>query len=172
MLSVDNDAIIDSILVREGGAVAPPDRSGRISRWGITAQTLSEHRGHAATDDEIRNLSATEARDIYRRMYIFAPSYHLLASEPLRAVIVDYAVNSGPSLATKALQHVLGVTEDGILGGETLHAANIRDGASLAVRILAERTRHYGRLISRDHSQAPYAAGWLDRIADQMEVLA
>jgi len=166
-----DDAIIDAILVREGDKVAPPDRSGRISRWGITAAALSEHRGHSVTDAEISQLSVTEARDIYQTMYIFKPSFHLLGSEVLRATLVDYGVNSGTSTAVKAMQHALGVVPDGIIGAETLRAANLKDGSRLSIRILCQRSRMLARLVHRDSTQVKYLEGWIDRVMDQVEAL-
>lgn len=167
-----DDDIISAILEREGGDVAPPDRSGRISRWGVTAAALSEFRGHAVTDDEIRNLSATDARELYRRQYILKPGFHLIGSDALRAVLVDFGVNSGPATAVKALQRCLGVTADGIIGNTTAQAANVKDGNRLGVCVLAERVVHIGHLITADPSQAKFAHGWLRRIAAQIKELA
>lgn len=167
-----DEEIVDAILMREGNEVAAPDRSGRISRWGITARTLSEHRGHPVTDDEIRHLSATEARDIYKTQYIYKPSFHLIGSETLRGILVDYGVHSGPVTAIKSLQRCLGLPDDGIIGAKTLHGANLQDGSRLGTKVLWERARHLGRLLTADPSQSTYAAGWFNRLADQGQDIA
>jgi lysozyme family protein len=171
-MSVADDRIVDAILVREGGEVAPPDRSGRISRWGITAKVLADYRHQPdVSDDEIKNLSATEARAIYKQEFIYAPSFHMLGSDELRAVLVDYGVNSGPERAVRALQHVLGLSEDGIIGGETVHAANIKDGSRLAGKVLAQRQRFVCGLVVKDPTQLGNLVGWTERVQEQVEAL-
>lgn len=162
-----DDKILAALIMREGSEVAPPDRSGRISRFGVTAATLSDHRGHNVTDDEIRNLSVTEALDIYQTEFIHKPSYHLLGSEALRGVLADYAVNSGPHTATQALQRVLGVPEDGIVGAQTIHAANIHDGTRLGMQVLWERIGHVIRLAVADPTQLKFLTGWYNRVREQ-----
>ena len=52
---------------------------------------------------------------------------------------------------------------DGIVGSVTLAAVNGGDSDRLYRRFLAYRIQKIGRIISDDHSQATFAAGWLNR---------
>lgn len=166
--------MIDRVLQREGGFVDNPADKGGPTNFGITAATLGDSRrlGRIATADEVKALTVEEARAILLNRYIIKPGYDGIASEVLRACIVDAAVNHGPMVSTRLLQHVLGVREDGVLGPQTLGTLNLLDGLKTARRFLAERVRFYGRLISGRPSQATFAAGWLNRAADQFDELA
>lgn len=163
--------IIDAVLVREGGFVENPADRGGPTKFGITLATLTDHRANPCDLDDIKNLSLTEAREIYLDRYVNRPGFHLLGSEPLQAVMVDTGVLSGPAAATKMLQKALGLAADGILGPQTLHEANAHDGASLGVRVSAERIRFLGELVTKDPTQAVFCHGWMNRVADQLELL-
>jgi lysozyme family protein len=63
-------------------------------------------------------LSEEKARRYYLAEYVVGPGFQPLP-EPLRSLMVDYGVISGPATATKVLQGLLGVDVDGILGPKT-----------------------------------------------------
>lgn len=169
---MNDRAIIDAILVREAGFVDHPDDKGGATNFGITQATLAAHRGRGVTVEDVRGLTEQEARAIYLHRYITAPGFGLVTDDTLRATLVDYGVHSGPAAAVKALQRALGVKVDGVLGPVTLVAANQRDGRRLALSVLAGRLRHIGRIITDSPSQAVFAAGWMNRVADQVEDIA
>lgn len=79
--------------------------------------------------------------------------------------MVDMAVNHGQDNAEKMLQRALDVKADGDVGPVTL-AALKKSGPDLYYKLLAERIKFYGKLISRDQSQAVFASGWLARCAE------
>jgi lysozyme family protein len=113
----------------------------------------------------VENLTKEEAVKIYWRDYVMRPGFHFIHSDSLAEHLVDIGVLHGPERAIKWLQQAIGVEPDGIIGPITLSAVN--EGTLLAEevsKLLAVfRIRFLGRLISDDHSQAKYAAGWLNR---------
>ena len=178
-----DDELIGEVLEREGGATFtnnPADRGGP-TKYGITAATLAQWRQKPVLAADVAALTEEEARAIYRRRYIEDPGFDKIGSEALRAVLVDAGVNHGPRTAVKFLQRALAIQDDGILGPVTLQVVNLRNGLlQLAIRVLAQRTRFFGRMISKNLTDADrdgipdnteFAAGWLDRIADQLEEL-
>jgi lysozyme family protein len=178
---VTDDEILDAILAREGGFVDDPADRGGATNYGITQGTLSEVLDKVASRDDVKALTPQLAREIYRRRYIEGPGFDGIASGDLRAVVVDAAVNHGVKTAIKLLQRVLKVTDDGLLGPVSFTAANVLDGRLLARKVLWERIRLYGRLISHNLTDADrdgipdnteFASGWLNRTADQGEALA
>lgn len=167
-----DDDLISRIIEREGGLVDHPADRGGITKFGITQATLAAHRKGPASEDDVRNLSVTEAREIYRERYIVGPGLHRIASEALRAVLVDYGVHSGPGTAVRALQRTLGVVVDGVIGPDTEQRANLLDGRRLALRVLARRAQHFGEIITKDPKQAVFAHGWMNRLAEQIVEVA
>lgn len=165
-----SESIIDGIIHREGGFVNHPADRGGPTNWGITQAKLSEWRRKPVTVDDVRNLTEGEARQIYRHEYIVGPGFANITDEPLRELVVDCGVNHGTRRASQWLQSVAGVHTDGIVGPKTLHAVNFGNSKLLYRKLLAMRCRFFGRLISNDHSQAVFAAGWLNhRVAEFIE---
>ena len=166
------DAILDEVLRREGGYVNHPADRGGPTNFGITAATLGDWRrlGHAATAHEVAALTTDEARAIYRQRYVADPGFEAVTHQPLLALLVDAAVHSGPKRAVEWLQTALGVTADGILGPRTRAALMSADPVVLYRRVLATRLRFLGRMITKDRRQAAFAAGWMARLAEWVEV--
>lgn len=161
--------IIDGIIEAEGDFTDDPTDRGGATRWGVTQATLASWRGKPVSVEDVRNLSITEAREILQDMYVKKPGFDRIASDILRDCLVDYGVNSGPSAAVKALQRCLGLKVDGVLGPETEKAANLKPGPWLSVKVVAQRIRHLGRIVTNDPAQAKFAAGWANRIASKLE---
>ena len=88
-----------------------------------------------------------------------------VSSADVRAFATDWGVNSGPTIPIKALQQILGIVADGIMGPHTASAANQADAATLYKQLYLARLKFIGHLISRDPSQAVFAEGWLNRMA-------
>lgn len=175
------DHIISEILEREGGYCDRAADKGGPTNHGITIATLSAWRKTACTVEDVRTLSALEAAEIVAGQYITAPGFDRIHDEALRFCVVDAGVNHGPGRPVKWLQRILALTDDGVLGPKTLNAVNAADAHVLRARFLAARVRFYGRIIADDanrlkadhglDTQGENAAGWLDRAADQVELL-
>lgn len=165
------EQILDDILRREGGYVNHPADRGGPTKFGITAQTLGEWRrlGRAASAEEVRALTEEEARAIYRQRYLVEPGFEAITHPALLALLVDSAVHSGPKRAVQWLQTALGVTADGVIGPKTRAALAQADPGALYAKVLGQRLRHLGRLITQDPKQSAFAAGWMNRLAEFVE---
>ncbi len=168
------DTILDEIIRREGGYVNHPADRGGPTKYGITAETFGSWRklGRPATADEVQALTETEARAIYRQMYIIAPGFKYITHPALLHLLVDSAVHSGPKRAVQWLQTALGVAADGVIGPKTRAALAQADQGVLYGKVLGQRLRYIGRLITRDPKQSAFAAGWMNRIAEFVEGMA
>ena len=85
--------------------------------------------------------------------------------ERLRALLVDYGVNSGPKRAVMALQLAIGASPDGRFGAETMRLLVGRDGARTYAEVLRARLRLYVDIVLRDPSQLVFLRGWCNRLA-------
>lgn len=161
--------VLDEILAREGGFINHPADKGGATNWGITIETLSEWRKKPAGVNDVMHLTRAEAREIYRAQYIERPGFLGIENEKVRSLVIDCAVNHGVTRAIKLLQQAAHVFADGILGPKSLAAVNRMTPAALYRRLCAERVRLYGRIITKDPSQAVFAAGWCNRVAEFIE---
>jgi len=164
---MDTKALIDGIIRREGGFINKAEDRGGPTKYGITQKTLTAWRKRRATADDIRGLKRAEAVEIYRQRYIVRPRFDKIKDANLQELVIDSGVNHGTRLAAKWLQRAAGVKPDGKVGPKTLRAVN-RPGNADPIRkqVLAMRVRFYGRIITRDPTQAVFAYGWCSRAAE------
>lgn len=157
--------MLEEILRREGSKYTddPLDRGGP-TRYGITQAVLAAWRGHDVEPYDVATLRRDEAMAIYRAQYV-RPFWYV-ENPRLVALLVDCGVNHGVRRATRWLQDAAGVTPDGVAGPKTRAAVLAADPAQLYYQVLATRARFYGRIITDNPSQARFAAGWANRLAE------
>lgn len=159
--------IIDELIEREGGYSNRSADSGGPTNWGITLKTLQRVRNNPnLTSEDVKRLTKDEARMIYQKEYIEVPGYTMIPNDRLKVQLIDFGVNSGPARATKALQRVIGVKDDGQIGPVTL-AALTRFGYSKANNlVMRERILFLGRIVRDDPTQSENINGWLIRATE------
>lgn len=159
------DALITAVIAREGGFSDRASDAGGPTNWGITIATLRDWRRCPVSREDVINLGQTEARQIYRTNYFTASGFEHVADPELQEFLFDYAVNSGVNAATRALQTVLGVSADGVVGPVTLAAlAQRSNAAALFYAVKCERYELLLRFIGSDAEQAANAIGWANRL--------
>ncbi|MBX8824763.1 glycoside hydrolase family 108 protein [Ochrobactrum sp. SFR4] len=143
----------------EGGYVNNPKDPGGATKYGITHRTLAAHRGVASvTPAQVKALTKEEAAKIYRRSYWVQSGGDLLPVG-IDFMAFDYGVNSGPAQAVKSLQRVVGVTADGIVGGQTVASVKSYKGDLIAA-YAAERLRFMKTL----KTWPTFGRGWQKRV--------
>lgn len=152
------DTIIGDVIKREGGATAtndPADPGGR-TQFGI-----SERANPGAWADG--KVTEEEAREIYKKKYVFGPKFDKILDPGLQAHLIDWGVNSGPSIAIQALQRVLKVTVDGVLGKETFHALEQHNPILVNNAVLKERVLMLCRVVQKNPAQLKFLTGLVSR---------
>ncbi|MGR3495235.1 glycoside hydrolase family 108 protein [Citreimonas sp.] len=158
------DICIRRILKHEGGYVNHKDDPGGATNLGVTIGTLKrigiDVDGDGDSDiADLRALRVSDAVKVYRRFYWDKVEADLLPVGVDYAV-ADYAVNSGVSRASKALQGIVGVKQDGVIGPKTLAAVNGRDPAAL-VNALCDQRMRFLRALSH---WGTFGKGWTRRV--------
>lgn len=171
------DDIIDGIIERERAPKGRPEftdhpaDAGGATKYGVTRETLSAYLGRPATVDEVRNLTIEQARSVYRHMFIVRPGFARLI-EPLRSQMIDFGVHSGPETAIKALQRIVGVNADGIIGPKTSAAVEQSSAFTLACRVWEARLQYMAQITESDvrrkcpkaRTNAENIEGWVNRM--------
>jgi lysozyme family protein len=165
------DTMIDAVLKREGGYVNHPDDAGGPTNYGITQATLAAWSGHPVTAADVAAMPESTARAIYQQSYFIGPGYDTISDPALQDLMFDFAVNSGPGAATKALQtslqqmHLYPGVVDGQIGPQTRQALRgVTNWPELYFRVKCERYELYLRYIGRNPSQTVFATGWANRM--------
>jgi len=165
------DALIDRLLVREGGYVNHAADRGGPTNFGITQATLSAWRGRPVSPEEVRAMDQSTARAIYRDRYLTRPGFDGIQDPELQEFVFDYAVNSGPGAAAKGLQTALQGMNlykgeiDGGFGPQSQAALRACNNIpELYYRTKCERYELFLRFIGHDPAQAVFATGWANRM--------
>ncbi len=135
----------------EGGAkiTDDPDDPGGLTKWGVSQRAYPK--------EDIRALTEDRAKFLFRRDYWdragcaeFPPA--------LGMALMDCAVNQGVRTAVTLLQEALRVDPDGIVGPDTIAAANKRPPSELVNEFLSRRLVRYA------DGKAKYRRGWMLRV--------
>lgn len=157
---------VEIILRYEGGFVNDPDDPGGATNFGITLATLRSWRNDTSLQPkDVRAMPVSEAKAIYQAKYWNAVSGDLLP-RGLDLAVFDFGVNSGVSRASKMLQNIVGVPEDGVIGPITLEAVKRKNDPLDLVEELCE-----GRLdfVKGLKNWPKFGRGWSRRIEEICE---
>ena len=160
--------ILAMTLHHEGGWSDHPKDPGGATMKGVTMQTYSDYLGRPAMKDELRRIPDDHLEAIYRKGYWDKVRGDDLAaiSPGLAACVFDFAVNSGPGRAAKALQSLCGAVTDGGIGPNTLKQVKAwvdTLGPQGAIDAYQAFRQHY--LESLD-TFATFGRGWTQRVGD------
>lgn len=142
-----NEAI-DVILAHEGSAFTMlPGDPGGATKFGITLRTLAAYEGKDETPDNVKQLTETEARTIYRLKY-WDERLDSITDQTVATKIFDMAVNVGPVESILLLQQALAdcgktVLVDGRFGPGTLGAVNQCAAEDILRAICDRQMGHY-----------------------------
>jgi len=149
---------LQHVLKHEGGYSNLKSDPGGETNYGITVAVAREN-GYLG---DMRTIPMGVVESIYKRKYWDKVRADEMP-ESVRFALFDYAVNSGPGAAIRALQRVLGVADDGVLGPMTLAAAQAQS-EGLGARLNGYRLKFMTELKTWDH----FGKGWSRRIADNL----
>lgn len=148
------------VLKHEGGWADHPKDPGGATMKGITIAVYRKHVNPNATKADLRKISDAEVRYIYRKLYWDKVRGDDLP-DGVDYAVFDFAVNSGVSRASKFLQAVLKVRQDGVVGPGTIEAARKADAATVINRICDDRMTFLKGL----GTWGTFGKGWTSRVA-------
>lgn len=164
--AMSDDALCDEavalVLRHEGGLHEDPRDPGGLTNWGFA---LNENPDLTAAS--LRAMTREEAAARYRAQWWDRYPWGRLPA-PVALKVFDLAVPDGPANAIRALQRACraagrAVSEDGVLGAQTIAAANALDRAALLAALKSELAAHFRALVAARPAQARFLAGWLNR---------
>jgi len=150
-----------ALMKHEGNFSNHPKDPGGMTNLGVTQRVWEEWVGHPVSEKEMRALTPAIVAPMYKKKYWDKVHGDDLPSGVDLAVF-DFAVNSGPGRAAKMLQKVLGVTEDGAIGPQTLVKAVSIDSSKLIADYNAARLAFLQAL----PTWATFGNGWGRRVAE------
>tara|TARA_E500000318_G_scaffold35741_1_gene34860 strand:- start:1659 stop:2171 length:513 start_codon:yes stop_codon:yes gene_type:complete len=150
---------LEMVLKHEGGFVDHPEDPGGATNKGITHKTYADFLGRPLEDvNELKNIPDDHVQMIYKNGY-----WDRIKGDELPAGVdfstFDWAVNSGPGRAAKALQKAVMAAQDGAIGPMTLGAVAEFTPEDIIQSIAHQREEFYRALRTFD----TFGKGWLRR---------
>jgi lysozyme family protein len=162
------DRCIEIVLKHEGGFVDHPADPGGATNFGIslryarTRGSMFDMDGDGDVDkDDILLVTPEKAKVAYKDWFWRDVRGDELPSG-VDLAMVDYAVNSGAGRAIRALQKVLGLQQDGVLGPQTMAAVKLAEPSSVVEGLCAERMAFLQGL----STWPTFGRGWSNRVDD------
>lgn len=135
-----------------GGKVGKGELKG--TKFGLAA--------HTYPDLDIKNLTVEDAKRIYMDWYKSNNLDRFLPS--MQYQMFDAAFNHGVKWSNKFLQRAVGVSDDGIIGPQTMAAVNAMNEDDKLMRFLSFRTKFFTDLKHFDE----FGRGWIRRISQNL----
>lgn len=155
------DKALIAVLKEEGGYVNHPDDPGGATNRGITIAVYRKWIDKDATVDDLKKISDTTVAHIYRKHY-----WNAVCGDDLPPgvdyAVFDFAVNSGVVRASKFLQAILQIPQDGKIGPITVAAANEGVSDALVNQYCDRRLAFLKNL----RTWATFGRGWSRRVAN------
>lgn len=146
------------VLEDEGGWSDHPQDKGGATMKGVTQAVYDSYRKvRGRGPQSVKFISEQELRAIYKFQYWDKVHGDFLPSG-LDYAVFDFAVNSGVSRASKYLQAVLGVAQDGVIGARTLAAIS---NPISAINALLDRRMGFLRNL---RTFLTFGKGWTRRV--------
>lgn len=158
------DLCVTLMLAHEGGFVNHPKDPGGMTNLGVTARVWEEWLGRPVSEKEMRALTPTMVKPLYKRKYWDACRADELVSGVDYAVF-DVAVNSGPGRAIKILQSCVGVPADGGFGPTTMAAVAQFKGES-AKMLIEDYCAKRLEFLQSLRTFPTFGKGWSRRVAE------
>jgi len=149
------------VLKNEGGYTDNSKDPGGATNLGCTKAVWEQYVGHAVTKSDIMALTPNDVMPLYKDKY-----WDTVKGDDLPMgvdyAVFDFAINSGPSRAAKALQTVLNVNADGQIGPATLSALETSNPRDVATRVCEARLAFLQSL----SNYANFGKGWSRRVSE------
>ena len=158
---------LEVILHHEGVYVNHPKDPGGETNLGVTKRVYEDFGG----TKDMKELTKEDVEPIYKKNYWDRVKGDDLP-EGLDLCIFDFAVNAGPGRAAKFLQKLIGVTQDGGIGPQTLGALQSAIGEDVRTQTREmiekyqnERHNYYQSLSTFE----TFGRGWTRRVDEVTE---
>jgi lysozyme family protein len=152
----------------EGGYAVLAGDSGGCTNHGIAynynKHLIKDYNQDGKVDcEDVRLMPLEDAKRITKAQYWDKFLADRIKTQEIAEMLVDWGYNAGIGTATKELQKILGLPQDGIFGENTLKALNNANQKQLYENLFKAREQFYRNL---GVSMPQFLQGWLNRLND------
>ena len=141
-----------------------PDGSGYHTNKGICWMTFKSVFGSGS--DSVKRFYAMNDEDwgkVYKPLFWDKMGGDGIKSQRIADALVNWAWGSGTSTPSKAIQRIVGVNPDGVIGNQTINAINAGNEEDIYQKLKKANIDFFDNL-SQSPKYSMYRAGWFNRL--------
>lgn len=155
---------------KEKGLVILPFDKGGPTVCGITYNTYSQWckmtgKGKPTAESMVA-MTLEDWLSVYKTLFWDKIHGDRIGSQRVADMLVDWCWTSGVPWPVRRVQGILCIRQDGIVGSQTIYELNCWNGDLLVEDIKKERIDYYEGIAKRNHTQAKFLQGWINRTND------
>lgn len=158
-------------LQHEGGYANVSGDTGKETYQGISRKNWPAWRGWAIIDKAkpkhnqiLKDKQLAGLVEVFYYEHFWKPIQgDRIRDQRAAEFLFDFYVNSGYH-AIKAIQRIVKVKDDGIIGPQTLAAINSTDPEAVFVALKAARVKFLKDIVARKPNQGEFLQGWMNRV--------
>ncbi|MEP3331658.1 glycosyl hydrolase 108 family protein [Sedimentitalea sp.] len=154
------DDTYEEISRLQGGFVNHPSDPSGATNMGVTIEALAAWRKKKQTVDDVRNLTAEEAKSIFQARQA---EFDQIKSPAVRAYLFYASTLHGKKRAIRFLQQAMGVLDDGFLGADSIAEIN---KVELVDKVLSDAVCINVTHLRNHRLWETFGRGWMNGIAD------
>jgi lysozyme family protein len=136
---------------------------GMRTRLGVTERWFLSAVGESFFNEMPLPEAIVNAKRIFKKFFWDLFDGDLIYSDDVVAPMLSFSVNATPVHAVRALQTVLEVRVDGVMGPNTLFALNRVDGPMTGKLLRVEWANYYHAVVDANPIKVRDLNGWLNR---------
>ena len=158
------------ILKWEGGFVNDPLDKGGATNKGVTI-AVWKSQGYDKDGDrdidvaDLKLITVEDATNIMKKNYWDRWKADQIKNQAIANTLVDWVWGSG-AWGIKIPQRILGVKDDGVVGGKTLEALNKQNPKEFLEKLYLARFNFLDGIVASNPSQKRFIKGWKNRMND------
>ena len=158
------------ILKWEGGFVNDPLDKGGATNKGVTI-AVWKSQGYDKDGDrdidvaDLKLITVEDATNIMKKNYWDRWKADQIKNQAIANTLVDWVWGSG-ACGIKIPQRILGVKDDGVVGGKTLEALNKQNPKEFLEKLYLARFNFLDGIVASNPSQKRFIKGWKNRMND------
>jgi len=141
----------------------PGDRGG-MTYAGIARNPNPQWPGWALVDrKEFGGPLTSMVREFYRQHFWNVVRGDEIANQAIAETIFNFAVNTGPGVAIKLAQVIVGAVPDGGIGPKTVELLNQCTPQNFVASYALAKIGRYAAICNKDRTQSKFLLGWINR---------
>jgi lysozyme family protein len=157
------------LMVHEGGWSNDAADKGGPTKYGVIlkewiAKGWDKDGDNDVDVNDLKLITLEDAARIAKPYYWDKVGGDTIRNQSFAEMLADFAYNSGVGTASKKLQKLLGLKEDGVIGPVTIAKVNSVNQEDLFNKFKQIRINFYLAIVNSNPSQKVFLKGWMNRI--------